>query len=258
METNNTQNERVNELKRKGMPQEWKTAMAAAVGFVGGGGVAYAIENLPKDGPEEPVQTDEPEKPEVKVVEVVEVEHKVIHHYEPEPKPEPEPTSLPGYIIVEEEIVTTANGGQMHVAYGVTEEGHLCMLVDEDMDGMADTFYVDTNDNGQIDDGKLETISLTDNHIHVNMNYLPMAEIDDPLVVDDPVIPEPEPGEEVIIAENKPEEMPDYIDDAVTASNEADPDSGEEPVEDFDNNAMLAPEMDPIDDTVIDDPVIDA
>lgn len=178
-QNNQTLEQKAKNFKNSEKAQAWKTAVAAALGMTVGAGSVYAAEAILNDDQApipEPIEKDE----DVTVVEnqpEAAGKTEIHNHYHNAPAPnhdshqEAHHASLPGYVITEHEILTDANGSQAEVAYGFTDDGHLCAIYDNDMDGIANLFYEDTNDSGLFDPS--EGINLADNDLVVSMNHLP-------------------------------------------------------------------------------------
>lgn len=94
----------------------------------------------------------------------------------PEPTPEPEPTPTPGsdptvvpastlnpeVQVLDYQTVTGTDGQQMDAAL-VNIAGNQALIVDADLDGVADALVADTNNNGQIDND--EVMDISDHHL---------------------------------------------------------------------------------------------
>lgn len=210
----------IEEIKNSEKSQAWKIAVATALGLVGGSVATYAIvSGLGKDDngnhqaidipgddkkgnnddntnevTEQKVDDDAAQAAAPRQTVVHNHVNHTHHHYHAaqasqqahqEPAPEPADAVLPGYTIFDHDIYTLENGGQMDVAFGVTERGHYCVLYDTDLDGLANTFFEDKNDSGYFSPD--EGINLSDNGIVLSMNHLPGDQIDI-IVPDEPVI----------------------------------------------------------------------
>lgn len=107
----------------------------------------------------------------------------------PEPTPEPEPTPAPGsdptvvpastlnpeVQVLDYQTVTGADGQQMDAAL-VNIAGNQALIVDADLDGVADALVADANNNGQIDNDEVMDIS----EHHLMMSDLQAAVNTDP------------------------------------------------------------------------------
>ncbi|MBP5258297.1 MAG: hypothetical protein K6A98_05460 [Prevotella sp.] len=209
----------IEEVKNSEKSQAWKVAVAAGLGLVGGASAAFGIPTIidhfkpepepqpepvpvPEPGDDEPAPGDETEtNVENDAAQTAAPRQTVVHnhvnhthhHYHnttgtqqhQEPAPEPTNEVLPKYTIFDHDIYTLENGGQMDVAFGVTENDHFCVLYDTDLDGLANTFFEDKNDSGYFSPD--EGINLSDNGIVLSMNHLPGDQIDI-IVPDEPVI----------------------------------------------------------------------
>lgn len=262
MNQNNTAD---NQKQKRNIPQNWKVGVATALGLVGGAGAVYAAEVISNDNvlsPEEAAQeavedtaaeqtaadtqaaaeqTAQANHPH-HVVEVTHVEHHVHEHPAHDPKPHPvagndpgnDPghgpnSGLPNYTIVEEGIVDTEDGGQAHVAFGYTEDGHLCAVIDGDMDGLGDVFFVDVNDDQNIEESEL--INLHEANITVQMEELPIIPVEEP-PVEDPLVDvgEPQNDDELIGQLEGDDKLPDYTqDENVLSQNDDEPENYPEP-----------------------------
>lgn len=108
---------------------------------------------------------------------------------EPTPTPEPEPTPTPGsdptvvpastlnpeVQVLDYQTVTGADGQQMDAAL-VNIAGNQALIVDADLDGVADALVADANNNGQIDNDEVMDIS----EHHLMMSELQAAVNTDP------------------------------------------------------------------------------
>ena len=106
---------------------------------------------------------------------------------EPEPTPAPEPTpgSDPSVVpastlnpevqVLDYQTVTGADGQQMDAAL-VNISGNQALIVDADLDGVADALVADANNNGQIDNDEVMDIS----EHHLMMSELQAAVNTDP------------------------------------------------------------------------------
>lgn len=172
---NLTLEQRAKNAVKSNKSQAWKVAVVSALGLtIGGGAAAAAIIGKKDDtiNQEEEVKQEEQEK-EVEVV----ASHAPTSHA---PKAEQadkgdEEVSLPEYVVYEQEVVTLPNGSQAEVAWGITENGNDCVLIDDDMDGRANTFIEDTNNDGLV--ANAETVDLADNDIAISMEHLPSLDI---------------------------------------------------------------------------------
>lgn len=215
-----TQNSQTLEQKAKARkmsvnPQTLKMTAATAAGLFAGGGVAYALTPDAEEPVVEPVVDEN-----VTVVE--EAPKEVHHHHYHNTTPAPEPESLPEYFVYDHEVITLDNGSQVDVAIGYTENEHDCYILDTDMDGLANTFIEDKNDNGEFDAN--ESIDLQQNDITLSMNHLPNDFSDIELAEEVTVvvpIDQPADGQEVVSIDTVEEEMlPDYTNDADLAVND--------------------------------------
>lgn len=236
--------------KKSGKSQMWKNALATTLGLAVGGTATAAIIGGKPD-PDMPVEEPEKEEPKAEVHHEAAPKARPAQHAEPTPEPQPA-KELPEYVIYEQGIITTANGSQQHVGFGITANGRDCMIVDNDLDGMADLFYEDVTGNLVFEEA--EVTNLHTGNIHVSMNHLPGIEnsmADSNVTVDDNTyvvvaddnnvnIDRPENDDELIAVVDGDDTLPDYTDDTVTAA----PD---------DNANMMA---DTPDVANIDDPII--
>lgn len=90
---------------------------------------------------------------------------------EPDPNPEPEPDPTPGpnvmpastlspdVQVLDYQTITGADGQQMDAAL-VNISGNQALIVDADLDGVADALVADANNNGQIDNDEVVDISM--------------------------------------------------------------------------------------------------
>lgn len=90
---------------------------------------------------------------------------------DPEPNPEPEPDPTPGPTVIPTstlspdvqvlgyQTITGADGQQMDAAL-VNIGGNQALIVDADLDGVADALVADANNNGQIDNDEVVDISM--------------------------------------------------------------------------------------------------
>lgn len=123
--------------------------VGATIGMVVGSGLAAELNAAEVETPvvspvthEEPVR-QEPVKPEPPVEDPV--------------KPEP-PVEEPEIIIEGCEVVVNPDGTMMEVA-AMTIDGTAAMIIDGDMDGVADVIAVDMNGNEMLDEGELMDVS---------------------------------------------------------------------------------------------------
>lgn len=235
--------------KKSGKSQMWKNALATTLGLAVGGTATAAILSG-EDTPVVPEEDPNKDKPDTEVHHEAAPKARPVHHADtPEPQPAKE---LPEYIIYEQGIITTANGSQQHVGFGITANGRDCMIVDNDLDGRADLFYEDVSGNLVFEEA--EVTNLHTGNIHISMNHLPGIEdsladnnvpVDDNtfvVVADDTTvsIDKPENDDEMIAVVDGDDTLPDYTDDSMPMAAE-------------DNSNMLAetPDVAPIDDPVI-------
>ena len=123
--------------------------VGATIGMVVGSGLAAEVNAAEVETPvvspvklEEPVR-QEPVKPEPPVEDPV--------------KPEP-PVEEPEIIIEGCEVVVNPDGTVMEVA-ALTIDGQDTLVIDGDLDGMADVIAVDMNGNETLDEGELMDVS---------------------------------------------------------------------------------------------------
>lgn len=144
--------------------------VGAAIGMVVGSGLAAEVNAAEVETPvvspvthEEPVR-QEPVKPEPPVEDPV--------------KPEP-PVEEPEIIIEGCEVVVNPDGTMMEVAE-MTIDGHAAMIVDGDMDGIADVMAVDMNGDNIVDDN--EIIDVSENGLAMDVlrepDYTDIAQAD--------------------------------------------------------------------------------
>lgn len=174
---NLTLEQRAKNAVKSNKSQAWKVAVISAMGLAVGGGVAAAT-ILPKDDDNVDEAEDAKQEEQEKDVEIVQNHSHVTNNTTPKPAPVDngdDDVSLPDYIVYEQQVVTLTNGSQAEVAWGVTENGNDCVLIDDDMDGRANRFIEDTNSDGLIE--KAETIDLADNDIAISMEHLPSLDI---------------------------------------------------------------------------------
>lgn len=172
---NLTLEQRAKNAVKSNKSQAWKVAVVSALGITVGGGVAAAA-ILKPDTPIDQ-KDDEKQAEQEKDVEVVNNNSHVTSHTPRTGHVDKgdDDVSVPEYIVYDQEVVTLPNGSQAEVAWGVTENGNDCVLIDDDMDGRANTFIEDTNNDGLVE--KAETIDLADNDIAISMEHLPSLDI---------------------------------------------------------------------------------
>lgn len=148
MKKNEKQNKSENTNVKSDAISGISAGVGATIGMVVGSGLAaevnaaeteeVVVPPVKPEKPEEPVKPEQPVKPEEQI-EVVATE-------------EPE-------IIVEGcEVVVNPDGTMMEVA-ALSIDGHEAMIIDGDMDGMADVMAVDMNGNNIVDENEVLDVS---------------------------------------------------------------------------------------------------
>lgn len=178
---NLTLEQRAKNAVKSNKSQAWKVAVVSALGLTIGGGVAAAAILHPDQDPE-PTPDEEKEQEQAdKDVEVVNNVTPSNHsnnshpHVNHDDHNDHDDVALPDYLVYDQEVVTLENGSQIEVAWGVTENGRDCVIIDEDMDGKANSFIEDANGDGLVENA--ETIDLADNDITVSMEHLPSLDL---------------------------------------------------------------------------------
>lgn len=168
--------QRAKNAAKSNKSQVWKKAVLSTLGLATAGVAAAAIlHHDPEPEPIEPI--DDPTKADADkdVVVVGGNSHTGNSHGHSHISHHDDDVSLPDYLVYNQEVVTLENGGQMEVAWGVTENGRDCVIIDDDMDGKANRFIEDINDDGLVENA--ETINLADNDIVVSMEHLPSLDV---------------------------------------------------------------------------------
>ena len=124
--------------------------VGATIGMVVGNGLAAELNAAETEtpvaslvNPEETVKPEEPVKPEQSTT--------------PE-QPEVVATEEPDIIVEGCEVVVNPDGTMMEVA-ALSIDGHEAMIIDGDMDGMADVMAVDMNGNNIVDENEVLDVS---------------------------------------------------------------------------------------------------
>ena len=195
--------------------QNLKVAVATALGLTAGTGVVIAADQLLNN--EDVVAEPAVEKEEVAAAAKPEPQPEPKTEITSEPKTEStsdpvagiskeptQPEEIPAFAVLERETYTDEEGNDVEVAYGVTEGGHVCVVIDDGKTGVADLFWEDKNDD--LDFQEEEVIPLAENGIEMNMaDLIDFSEDDE--------IAEPEPGTDyvaetdVVIAEDDTEDV---------------------------------------------------
>ncbi len=203
--------------------QNLKVAVATALGLTAGTGVVIAAdqllnnEDVVADPAVEKEEVAAAAKPEPKSEPQTEITSEPKTEITSEPKTEStsdpvagiskeptQPEEIPAFAVLERETYTDEEGNDVEVAYGVTEGGHVCVVIDDGKTGVADLFWEDKNDD--LDFQEEEVIPLAENGIEMNMaDLIDFSENEE--------IAEPEPGTDfvaetdVVIAEDDTEDV---------------------------------------------------
>lgn len=172
----------------------WKVGVSMAAGAaIGSSATAMAQDKIeetpdtPQPEPEpEPTITPEPEpipEPEPEPFPDPEPIPEPMPEPEPEPIPEPEPEPRPEGVFrtLSYDTITVEDGSLADVAI-VEIAGETGALVDNDRDGIADSFMIDLNGNGIIDQDEISDVE----HMQISMAELEnqLAQPESPIITD--------------------------------------------------------------------------
>lgn len=150
MKTTEKTNKNVNGNVKSDAISGISAGVGATIGMVVGSGLAAEVNAVevetpivPPVKPEQPVKPEEPTKPEQPA--------------NPE-QPEVVTTEEPEIIVESCEVVVNPDGTVMEVA-ALSIDGQAALVIDGDLDGMADVIAVDMNGNEMLDEGELMDVS---------------------------------------------------------------------------------------------------